>query len=94
MDKKARSGQDVRQHAHLFEAETANIESYKEASRKCSSNNNYATANAALEIKKLLKATTAENEALREALERNNAEHICAMKELRAEMTRSKEDDQ
>ena len=77
-----------------FEAETASIESYEAARRKCASKNGYATANAALKITKLLKATKAENEALAEALERNNAEHICAMKELRAEMTRGKEDNQ
>ncbi len=43
----------------FFEAETTIIESYEAASGKCSSSNDYATANAALEITELLMATKA-----------------------------------
>ena len=78
----------------FFEAKTASIESYKADSRKYASKNDYATANAALKISEYLKTAKSENEALAESLERNNAEHICAMKELQAEITQSKEEDQ
>ncbi len=77
----------------FFEAETASIKSYEAARRKCASKNDYATANAALEMSKYLKTAKSENEALAKALERNNAEHIYAMKELQAKITQSKEDD-
>ncbi len=77
----------------FFKVETASIESYKAANRKFSSNNDCVTVNAALKITELLKATKAKNEVLAKALERNIAEHICAMKELHAEMTQGKEED-
>ncbi len=57
----------------FFKVETVSIESYKAANKKISSKNDYSTANTALEITELLKATKAENEALAEALKQNNA---------------------
>ncbi len=77
----------------FFDAEIANIESHLAFRWKYSLSNDYATANVSLEITELLKATKAENEALAEALECNNADHVCAMKELCAKMTQGKEED-
>ena len=48
----------------LFEAKTASIEIYKVVSGKCASKNDYTTANAALDIFKLLKTAKSDNEAL------------------------------
>ncbi len=78
----------------FFKDKTVNIESYEAASGKCWSKNNYTTANVALEILDLMKMAKSDNEALAEALQQNNEEHVFAMKELQDEMTRSKEEDQ
>ncbi len=78
----------------FFEAKTTRIESYKAASGKCLSNNNYIIANEALEISELPKMPKNNNKTLVKALKQNNAEHVCAMKDLCAKITRSKEEDQ
>ncbi len=55
--------------------------------------NDYATANVALETSKLFKTVKFDNKALAKALDQNDAKHICTMKELQAEIARSKESD-